>query len=498
MSIVDVSEKLKAYALQLGLLPVCTIHEKTFRAQLPRLQSHGGLVVERWLQRLLQSVGFTFDDELDNKSVTSPEALFDALGRYFTPDHWGVDRQKFEYAVGYAYRVFGHDKGDKLSPLPLDESLLETIQLSKASGSPEFLSKGEAFTKDLERAGKICERKTRRPYCMPFRRCQHGKRGPKTRLVWGYPLSMTLLEARFARPLINCFLANPRVMAFGGTNAGAGARITGIENMGTRVSLDFSGFDATVSDHLIDVAFNILSTHFVSFDEEEKRAWSTVRGYFTRTPIAMPDGNMYVKRRGIPSGSYFTQLVDSIVNFIAVQYAFLRAHDISIHQEKMLVLGDDCVLGCPVEPDVNALVRAFSEMGLQLNQDKTEVSREGSPVSFLGHTWNRGIKYRPVVELVKRAVYPEKHSSQSGVEGIDRLYSIGGSAENGELLLLRYYQALHGNMAPGPKSMVYALFTPALATGQDELREALEPSVLPGGVNTGFSGPEVIALGPLR
>jgi hypothetical protein len=64
------TEQLQSYAKQLGLSAICVIRSKKFLALLPRLQSEGGLVVESWLKRKLEKQGYTFDSEMDNKSVT--------------------------------------------------------------------------------------------------------------------------------------------------------------------------------------------------------------------------------------------------------------------------------------------------------------------------------------------------------------------------------------------------------------------------------------------
>jgi hypothetical protein len=437
------------------------------------------LVVESWLKRKLEKQGYTFDSEMDNKSVTKPTLLFDALLKYFRPRAFQPDAKALNTAIATALKTFGGNQ--QLKPFPLDDTLSEAVQLNKSSGAPEFVKKGEAFLKDLSRAKRILEGQVRFPFCLPFRRGQHGPDGPKTRLVWGYPLAMTLLEARFARPVIDWFL-KVRIppLAFGQTNAGVGAQTTRISNSGVRVSLDFSGFDATVPVQLIEAAFSILSTHFDRWSDEERRCWSVVRHYFTNTPIAMPDGCMYVKRRGVPSGSYFTQLIDSIVNFIAVQYAHLRMYNCTIHPSKVLVLGDDCVFGATDHPDMEAFARSLTELGLRINLQKTVVSRFGDPLPFLGHEWICGLKHRDVHELAIRAVHPERHASQTKVVAGDRLLSIGSSSVGGVSLLMDVNRSDFGPLAIPIEALLLLRWTPVVATGFDELRESLDPGFVSG------------------
>lgn len=43
--------------------------------------------------------------------------------------------------------------------------------------------------------------------------------------------------------------------------------------------------------------------------------------HFINRPVVTPDDRMWLKRVGVPSGSYYTQLVDSIANLIATYYA---------------------------------------------------------------------------------------------------------------------------------------------------------------------------------
>ena len=328
-----VTEKLQSYAKELGLRAICVIRDVGFTKLLPSLQSVGGIIIEKGVLSSLEAQGFSFDVFKHNRSESKPEALFDGLAKYWKKRSFNPNRQALKVASAMAFKVFGC-QGQKLEPLPLDERLISTIKTGKSSGAPEFVKKGEAFLKDLTRAKRVLKERGRKPYCVPWRRTQPGKDGPKVRLVWGYPQAVTLMEARFARPLIDRFVSQPSVMAFGLSDAGLGARLIPISNMGSRLSLDFSGFDSSIHDELISIAFSVMATHFRELNEEERRCWQFIRGYFTNTPIAMPDGQLYVKRRGVPSGSYFTQIVDSIVNFLVVQYAFLQAHQITIHPSR--------------------------------------------------------------------------------------------------------------------------------------------------------------------
>jgi hypothetical protein len=292
---------------------------------------------------------------------------------------------------------------------------------------------------------------------------------------------MTLLEARFARPVIDWFL-KVRIppMAFGQTNAGVGAQTVRISNSGVRVSLDFSGFDSTVPVQLVEAAFSILSTHFDQWNDEERRCWSVVRHYFTNTPIAMPDGCMYVKRRGVPSGSYFTQLIGSVVNFIAVQYAHHRMYGTTLHPSKVLVLGDDCTFGAVENPDMEAFAQSLAELGLRINLQKTVVSRFGEPLPFLGHEWICGLKFRDVHELAKRAVFPERHASQTAVMAGDRLLSICSSSVGGVTLLVDVERSDFGPLAMPIEALLIMRWIPVVATGFDELRESLDPEFVSG------------------
>jgi hypothetical protein len=342
-----------------------------------------------------------------------------------------------QQAMDITLRAFGGNK--QLSVSPLDEKLRPFAKQEKSSGLPELEKKGEAFDRDLFRAQKIASGNKAPEPCVAYHRVQHGLSGPKTRLVWGYPQSMFLLEAQFAPQLIDWFLDRKTPMAFGLKKAQISARMQQITNSGLRYSLDFSGFDSSIAARWIDFAFSVLSTHFNISTVEEKYTWNKVVNYFIHTPIMLPNQEVWVKHHGVPSGSYFTQLVDSIVNYMAVTYAWLKLTGLAVPEDKILVLGDDSIVGQSKFVGLSDLVHSMKELGLKLNADKTEVSRfPDSHPHFLGHFWSNGFAYRPLKEIAIRLAFPEKPSGikDAAERDVIRTLSYASDSLNAHQLIL--------------------------------------------------------------
>jgi len=384
---------------------------RRFNRTLKQISSETGIIVDRLLRFRLEEQGFEFDDDKDNKSKYTPDAVWRSFGRYGVPRKLTFDEKAFSQAVDLTFIAFGRSGRDPLDLQNLDGTMSNFLKLQKSSGAPEFVSKEEAFTKDLSRAFDIASGKRRPDPCVAYHRTQHGANGPKTRLVWGYPQSMTMLEAVFAVPLLERFKSIRTPMAFAMHRHQLAARLVPVRNSGVRLGLDFSGFDSTIHPRLIDVAFLILKTHFAPMSDDVSQVWKGIVHYFIHTPIIMPDGKLYVKHQGVPSGSFFTQMVDSVVNYLAIQYCALRATGKPIQRDKLMVLGDDSILGWDEYVPVSSFARFAGEIGLVVNVEKSHLSRNCDPFKFLGHDWKRGIVDRPQEDIALRLVYPERPST---------------------------------------------------------------------------------------
>lgn len=358
--------------------------------------------------RLEQDQGFHFRDELDNKSGYQPAKLYEALAKYASNDV-EPEFDKLAWDQAYAATLAYMTLQNPVRPLRTAQQLTQALKLEKFSGAPEFKSKGEVMHKELRRSLRWLRGEVSAQPCVAMHRVQHGSNGPKTRLVWAYPQSVTIAEARFARPLIDAFKKKDSPMAFGKYRYQIGARMTTIENSHAIYGLDMSGFDQSICRKLIHMAFQILSKSLDMTWEEEKM-WEKVEHYFIHTPILMPDGNVYTKHRGVPSGSYFTQLVDSIVNHFCIQYVWYIMFNRTIYRENILVLGDDSLFGVPYAVSLRKLAVEFKKIGLTIHEDVKSFMTLDHKIDahFLGHEWTHGLVDREPRDVAMRMVYPER------------------------------------------------------------------------------------------
>lgn len=377
-----------------------------------------------FVAELLEQQGFAVEE--DPRSVYDPQQLYDALQRYATSDcsYEKVDSH-LEFGFRKAFKIFAKPKN--MRPIHVTNSydaVVSSLKLNKSSGLPLMTSKAESLTYSFDREEQIRKGIKAPNPCVAYKRTQKGN---KTRLVWGYPLEMTIMESRFARPLIEWFKGHHSPMAFGKTKCHLGAVIHRYFTceLGTTVCLDYSKYDTSVSASMIRKAFRIIETWF-SDEERKEFGFDIVVRYFISTPIVMPDGHLYTgKDHGVPSGSYFTQLVDSIIN-VALCYALAHKFGFHFNDQSLLVLGDDSMMRVRGVIDLNAWSNYLERFGMHLHADeKTVIGEE----HFLGATWLKGKPDAPINSLVSKAVFPEKF----------RRYE--GKPHRGAIMVLRSYAA---------------------------------------------------------
>lgn len=380
------------------------------------------IVWDKLMQDKLQFMGVSHID-VKPASIVDLEQVRQAFENFDVKHSVRVNLNDpyIDEGIKFAYKCFGGLNFDEdLSVIDL-EVVEKYIKQDTSAGLTEFgVKKRDAIAKAIERAKGIIEGTIVPEPCLTGIRTQMKDDGKhyenfeqvklkykgKTRLVWMYPTEMTLIEAMFAVALIDRFKKTKTPMAIGLKKGTIGARVWNEVLRGRRkaYAIDYSKYDSTISADLIRVAFRILKTNFGEMTEWQEKAWSQVVRYFIHTPIVFLDGFIYRgKQHGVPSGSFFTQLIDSVVNVILLGAAS-KKFGLQLDDRSFMILGDDVILGLFKRLSLEELSEFFAEYGIICHPDKTERKPH-----FLGADWFCAIPTRKKKEVITKMVYPETY-----------------------------------------------------------------------------------------
>lgn len=168
-------------------------------------------------------------------------------------------------------------------------------------------------------------------------------------------------------------------------------------------SLDYSHFDQSISAWLIRDAFNIVRSCFC-LDVESNREFDVVVNSFIEKDLVIDRGVLH-SVKGVPSGSQFTQVIDSIVNLLVI-YTYLSAKGIS---GESTVMGDDNLVFTNVELDmIDFSSYVAHNFGLEINADKSNQGTNYDEPTFLSRKWTNEGPDRAWCEVVSRMLYPER------------------------------------------------------------------------------------------
>nr|APG78183.1 RdRp [Beihai partiti-like virus 1] len=224
----------------------------------------------------------------------------------------------------------------------------------------------------------------------------------KIRTTWGYPFDVLIEESRFFLPYIKWLKTTDQVpigyqveIATGGMHY--------IDDMlkshprATFGMLDWRKFDKTIPAWLIRDAFQIMYDVYemgkVQCSEgklwpvnsqHSQRRFRKIVNYFINTTIQTHIGLRFRKTGGVPSGSMFTNIIDSIVNAIVMRYLIYSyagefpLADIYMGDDSLLVLKD------PINLDFLGEL-AEKKFSMILNTKKSYLTSNPNNVHFLGY-----------------------------------------------------------------------------------------------------------------
>lgn len=290
----------------------------------------------------------------------------------------------------------------RLRPLSVDNAL-KLLKNSTTSGLPFYVRKSEV---KAEVAKNLMTYLKRQDPCLLFTRTQ--EQG-KTRNVWGYPIADTLNEMRFYSPLLLHQLRKTYRAALGKpieiSTAVTALILNAVNKNHVLISVDFSSYDNSVKSALQNVAFDYIKSCFQSIYHKEI---DYISYRFKSISIITPDG-ILKGDHGVPSGSTFTNEVDSIVQAaIALSNPFISETDFQVQ-------GDDGVYAIPRD-SLTELYKSFESSGLMLNEAKSYLSSDYCIFlqclyhkDYLNNQFIGGIY--PVYRALNRILFQERWST---------------------------------------------------------------------------------------
>lgn len=353
-----------------------------------------------------------YNPEFNPASYFDINQMWDALRDYdrgFNADSdYFYNNPHFKKAISLAFKIFGNF-GDKLQPLVDSTELYKVIQKSSRAGLPSLESKEIAFpTSYMRMKDVIAGKKAINPCLAQFRTQRKKVNGipvGKTRNVFAYPLDATLLESKYFYPMFEQIIKRRTPYCGGLLRYELGSRLTSTLNKKYIYEFDFSRFDASIPRGLIRVCFEIFKTWF---DVGEHELINKVFQYFVNTPIVMPDGNLYVgKEKGVPSGSCFTQLVDSICNFM-LTFAVSSKFDLDVNWYQSHFVGDDSIFTSDKYVGIDRIADFAKIFGFTVNSSKSRVITHDQSFHFVGFYFRKGLLSKPFDEVLSNMCYPER------------------------------------------------------------------------------------------
>lgn len=274
----------------------------------------------------------------------------------------------------------------------------EQINKQSSSGYPYFQRKGKVIDLLVQQAELVFKGGLNEIWDWPmvrgFRiqiRESLNELSRKVRTMYPYPGVIILLEDCFIMPFVAHFMSIQTfyVIGLSGWDIGQLIRRKFKSKIGILRGTDISAFDQSVQNEVTILAFAILRSQ-LSLTKEQSVVFDSIVKYFcTSIMVSRSKGSeayAFVKTHGVPSGSGFTNMIDSIVQAICVEYAFSGA------LEDSLICGDDNLFFAG-KMDYAKYCKVFGEVfNLTIDPIKSMVFDKWDDVYFLGFRWKQGIR----------------------------------------------------------------------------------------------------------
>jgi hypothetical protein len=341
----------------------------------------------------------------------------------------------YENATIAAGKYLFKDKiNDGFTKIDFDEAVLALPTNTSAGFSFPGKKKGEVSS-EAKRRAKIMDWKIRNGQgskAIPSTMALRGHLSPvhenKSRMIILYPYEIQILEARYFKKL---YLQMKRVSPIlsGQQSLQRLHRYLSQHQDMAYINTDISGWDRMRAIYLIRQAFKVFY-HYLDLTDQDKKVVKWLENYLIMTPIMTPDGHLFRKKGGIPSGTFLTLLLNSACNYIA-QHTLLNFMQVPYHD--LAVLGDDCAFFMDVKYNWRAIFSRFCDLNmkvfcLRMNFEKSIYTTKLHERKFIGYQFEGLLLVRSTREWFENALYPESDVKSEAIS-FSRMFSylsIGG------------------------------------------------------------------------
>lgn len=229
----------------------------------------------------------------------------------------------------------------------------------------------------------------------------------KTRMVHIVDIRVIMAELIFAKPF-QILLGNTDWYAGGKDDLSINQYLRTFSK-GRRhwITLDYSKFDSSIPAWLIYECFDVIKQVYdrdIYFDDA---LFTAVVNDFIHKVFIDGEGNLRESHKGVPSGSMFTQIIDSLANRLMID-TYMDMCGCSDYD--MMIMGDDNIIFTREEVDSAALATYLAHnFGTKVNKDKSAGGKVGvNYPEFLSRRWTPFGIFRNPYELLAKLLCPER------------------------------------------------------------------------------------------
>jgi hypothetical protein len=393
-----------------------------------------------WVRDLLREEDPLLEESFTNKYLrdpSTPDRVMKHFCRYDRQWQKMPKTSRMRKAMRIVDEMFGCLK-HSIDPIDFNYQgwceIVNHLEMTSSPGLPlrrEYTTQAECLPYIYDKAKRLNHfakflpaHKVRAPPCMIGLRpgmtdFEQLEEKVKARGVWAYPAEVKVVEQRFVVPIMEKLSQH-----FGDIPYVTGVNMTKclpmiIDHLLVRgkkaMVSDIHHLDDSVGPDYINWAFDLIESWLdmgstKSSIKRNENVMNFIRYYFINTLILLPSGQLVRKHGGVPSGSGFTQLVDTLVTLVITVYSLLeQGADESEIRNFIFCVGDDVATTVKVDFSLEQFSRSLNRLGYEMNPSKAFLTDDGSDLVFLGYGKYGGHVRRSFEDLLKNALFPERY-----------------------------------------------------------------------------------------